>query len=300
MNLFNWLFQVTDYSLGWREIDSTFPVPKDGQSECPKYNTIDGTCFQWYADPFPFERDGRRFIFVEMMPRFARKGNPGGTICVIELFSDGTYSKPCEIIKEPFHLSFPNVFECNGEVFMIPESGHNGDIRLYRATDFPYKWKLDKILLKNGENLVDSSLLPFDSKLLLITYDWNHHQTLVYQIDMQEKSLLPMSVTNLINERPGGNAVKHNGCYYRVLQDCSETYGRKIIFTKLSCEHDDLTEHIVGELSEVGIETQGSANYVRIHTFNRSNTLEIIDLQRTYYNPLKRVAWIYNKLINSI
>ena len=82
---------------------------------------------EWFADPFLFEKNGRYFIFAERMNKWHSKG----TIAYCEILDDGIALDFKEVLCEPFHLSYPNVFEYNGKIYMIPESGHNYDIRLY-------------------------------------------------------------------------------------------------------------------------------------------------------------------------
>ena len=43
-----------------------------------------------------------------------------------------------EIINEPFHMSFPNVFKFENEFYMMPENSESNQLRLYNAVDFPY------------------------------------------------------------------------------------------------------------------------------------------------------------------
>lgn len=45
-------------------------------------------------------------------------------------------------IQEPWHLSFPNVFYQDGEWYMLPEMDASGEMRIYRATDFPMHWEV--------------------------------------------------------------------------------------------------------------------------------------------------------------
>ncbi|MBL7406346.1 formyl transferase, partial [Escherichia coli] len=56
------------------------------------------------------------------------------------------------------HLSYPFVFEADGQVWMIPESHASGTIDLYRATDFPRGWVHEAVLL-DGVVAGDATLL---------------------------------------------------------------------------------------------------------------------------------------------
>ena len=50
------------------------------------------------------------------------------------------------VIKEPFVLSYPYVFKWQDDYYMIPEAHTETSVRLYRATDFPYKWTYERDL----------------------------------------------------------------------------------------------------------------------------------------------------------
>lgn len=58
------------------------------------------------------------------------------------------------------HLSFQYVFENNGKVYMLPEAGYSGTIRLYEAcNDNLSKWKLSKVIIDEKRQWVDSSII---------------------------------------------------------------------------------------------------------------------------------------------
>lgn len=46
-----------------------------------------------------------------------------------------------DVLVEPFHLSYPQVFEADGRYWILPESQAAGHVRLYGATDFPTRWE---------------------------------------------------------------------------------------------------------------------------------------------------------------
>ena len=97
-----------------------------------------------YADPFVFEYQGKTAIFVELMDYYYG----WGTIGVFEI-NDGTISGVREIIRENNHMSFPNVFMHNGQVYMMPETYSDHNIHMYRCIDFPYKWERMDSLIEN-------------------------------------------------------------------------------------------------------------------------------------------------------
>lgn len=224
MNLHQ-LFYAQDYSVAFR----FRPSGDDGFGE--GWNFIPATTFSWYADPFVIEHEGKVWLFVERMDRWRRLGS----IAVCQILDNGKITRFRDVIVEPFHLSYPNVFEYNGDMWMIPESGGNRDIRLYVATDFPYNWKFVKSLYQ-GANFVDTSFVTriVDDKAILNSYDWDTRRSVFLRFDLQkmECNQLPDS-PGVMDERCGGNSFEKNGETFRVLQDCSTSYGSKIIIRRI-------------------------------------------------------------------
>src|SRR5690606_9177292 len=93
---------------GWR------PVPDDGT--------------HFYADPFPYVRgQGDHFIFVEDYPHATGKA----IISLVRIGADGSVRGPIEpVLEEPFHLSYPQVFDWHGDVWMLPEGSASGRLTL--------------------------------------------------------------------------------------------------------------------------------------------------------------------------
>ena len=71
-----------------------------------KYQVVDmpeGTCI---ADPFMYEADGEHYLFVEL---FENKKNKA---CIAYYkFIDGRPVYQGKIIEQPYHMSYPCVFE---------------------------------------------------------------------------------------------------------------------------------------------------------------------------------------------
>jgi len=99
----------------------------------------------FWADPFPLQRDGRSYIFFEELPAGSSKAH----ISVIEVNRDGSTSAPVKVLERDYHLSYPFLVEEGGELYMIPETASNRTVEVYRCVDFPTKWKLERVLLKD-------------------------------------------------------------------------------------------------------------------------------------------------------
>src|SRR6266480_1803724 len=118
---------------------------------------------RFWADPFLYSRDGRTFCFVE---DFVYKTNRAH-ISVLEIL--GTKAVEYGIaLKEPFHLSFPFLFQYKGELYMCPECFESGQIRIYRCTEFPLKWELQKVVME-GVSAADTMLFEKGGKWWMLT-----------------------------------------------------------------------------------------------------------------------------------
>ena len=112
--------------------EGTEPLPALGAGP---YTMLPGREGWWFADPLLCHRGGKRWLFAEAMDLSTGKGR----LEVCELHDDGSIDGWRVALEEDFHLSFPMVFDWNGEVWMIPETGHDHSLRLYRCRVFPTK-----------------------------------------------------------------------------------------------------------------------------------------------------------------
>ena len=115
------------------------------------------------ADPFIFNHESRTFIFAEEYNY--KRGL--GHITVIDI--DGqSVNSISSAIEENFHLSFPFVFEFEGDIFMCPESSQINEIRLYKATKFPLEWEHSHTLL-SAVSAADTILFRSEDRWWMLT-----------------------------------------------------------------------------------------------------------------------------------
>ena len=82
------------------------------------------------ADPFLFVHNDTLFLFYEQ-----KKLRHNGTIMMMQTDDLEHWSEPVEVLREPFHLSYPWVFEKDGHVYMMPETCGDNSVGLYEAVD---------------------------------------------------------------------------------------------------------------------------------------------------------------------
>ena len=121
------------------------------------------------ADPFMIRVDGLWHLFFEAVRVSGlRAGERKGEIAVATSRDGLRWQYQRSVLAEPFHLSYPYVFEWNSEHYMIPESYQAGAVRLYRAEAFPFRWVFVSNLLE-GPVFLDSSVFRRDGRWWMLT-----------------------------------------------------------------------------------------------------------------------------------
>ena len=92
------------------------------------------------ADPFIFTYENKSYLFCESYDFIKKKG-----VIKSGLINEKGECHNLEIaLEELYHLSFPYIFNDNGEIYMIPESAKNESVNLYKCLKFPQEWTLEK------------------------------------------------------------------------------------------------------------------------------------------------------------
>ncbi|GMP22462.1 hypothetical protein CsSME_00000479 [Camellia sinensis var. sinensis] len=211
----------------WRDESAAWPVANPVLT-CASVSNA-GFPSNFVADPFLYAQGDALYLFFETKNSITMQGDIG----VARSIDNGaTWQQLGIALDEDWHLSYPYVFDYNGQVYMMPEGSATGDLRLYRAVNFPLKWTLEKIIMKkplfwlfgsdhsgigtkkNGQLEIWYSSSPFGP--------WKAHKNNpIYNTD---KSM---------GARNGGRPFVHNGNLYRIGQDCGETYGKRVRLFKV-------------------------------------------------------------------
>lgn len=230
-----------------------------------------------WADPFVIQRDGRRFIFFEEMPYQTGKGH----ISAIEILANGEPGAARMVLERPYHLSYPFVFEWNGELYMLPETAQNRTIELYRCEEFPSRWTLQQVLLEN--------ISAFDATL------WRQDDRWWLFVNVAEAGASPSEELHLYwSESPLGPWVAHQanpvisdaryarsagplfvreGVLYRPSQDCSSAYGTAVSVNRVEVlDLRNYRETPVGR-----IHSGWYPDMLGVHTFSSSGAVRVID-----------------------
>jgi hypothetical protein len=230
-----------------------------------------------YADPFPFMHQGRLHVFVEDLDHRTNKG----VISVVP-FGDTGPSGPARIVlEERSHLSYPFVFERDGQIWMIPESSANATVSLYRAERFPDRWVKETDLL-TGITASDATIVEHAGRLWMFattrdgagsfsdTLSIFHaaHLRGPWKAHDANPILLDQSCA-----RPAGAFVRRHGKLWRPVQDCRAGYGTGIGLAEVVRLDLDGYAQKLHSVIRPGPGWPGR----RLHTLNRAGAFECID-----------------------
>ena len=191
------------------------------------------------------------YCFVEQFNFLSNKGH----ISVLEINVEedkflGT------AIDEEFHLSYPNIFKHNDEIYMCPESSAAKDIRLYKCNNFPLHWKLEKILIKDI-HAVDTNIFRLDGKWWMLTNvdssksdEFCSELHLFFSNELKSNDWKPHPMNPIIFDAKcarNGGMIFENEELYRVFQVQGwDSYGESFGISKIITinEHEYLEEQV--------------------------------------------------------
>jgi hypothetical protein len=183
------------------------------------------------ADPFMLKVNDTWYMFFEVMNWQTLRGEIG--LATSEDKMAWTYRQI--VLAEPFHLSYPYVFECQHDYYMIPESHKIGSIRLYKASRFPTQWSFIGTLL-SGDSFMDSSIFRYEGKWWLFTETnptFKCDILRLYYTDeltgpWREHPMSPLIEGNGHIARPAGRVLTFDDNLVRYAQDSYPHYGTQV------------------------------------------------------------------------
>ncbi|MBL7074387.1 hypothetical protein ISS37_04000 [candidate division KSB1 bacterium] len=256
-----------------------FDLGNDISTEFRGFKKIFPPKDRFWADPHVIFWDSKYYVFIEELMYKTLKGH----IAVIEMDQRGNITKPVKILEKDYHLSYPFVFEWEGNIYMIPESSQNKTIELYACVEFPHKWdhkmnlmenviSVDTTLLYYNErwwlftNIVENEGAGYDDELFLFysdnlfTTQWNEHES------------NPI-VSDVKRARPAGKLFIRDGKVYRPSQDGSQIFGHGFNLNEIVV----LTETDFVEETIASVKPNWDERIKGVHTFTYEKGLTFID-----------------------
>lgn len=257
---------------------------------------------QFRADPFITDYFGKTIVFFENYDIYRGLGN----ISYFELTEDAislnalSSKRIHKALEEKTHLSFPYLFEYEGNLYMVPENYQSNTIRFFISENSPVNWKecsccidnfpgIDPIIFEynglwwlfatpyvEGKKIEQTNLHIWYSKTPL--GPWNEHP------------LNPIIYSEPI-ARNAGRPILMEDTLYRLSQDCTNRYGEKLVINKIIIlTPTEFKEEVVSKLG--GHEPYGEA----FHTFNSCKNISVIDGNRYKYSIRTAIQNVKNVL----
>lgn len=280
--LYRLCYRAPHWRVGWRRLDGPDLIdlrahPAGGWRVLPD----DGRRF--YADPFPLDAQGRTVLFVEEYPHATGKA----LISAVAFGPEGPEGPPRPVLEEPWHLSYPFVFERDGAVWMVPEASSNGTVDLYRARSYPGGWVREATLLSDVA-ASDATLLERDGRWWLFAtvrdgatardpHGAFSDVLCLWSAPDFRGPFVPHPANPVLIDiaaaRPAGRVVSRNGALIRPVQDGRGGYGAALALARIDRLDEEGFSQTVETILRPGPLWPGS----RLHTLNRSRDFEFID-----------------------
>ncbi len=239
--------------------------------------------FQFLADPFGLWRNGHLYLFVETYDYRVRIG----AIEVLVYDDDLKLLDRKVVLAEPWHLSYPIVFEAEGETWMLPEAHRSGRLTLYRAADFPARWEAAHVI-ELDHVAVDATPLFHDGRWWLFYASADRVQDKMNALYVAfadhlagQWTVHPLNPVRRdpAGARPGGTAVAVDGAIILPVQDCSRTYGGAIRPLRIGTLTQDRFE---AKLGRELLPPAAAAPFIEgLHTLSAAGTVTLVDMKRT-------------------
>lgn len=208
---------------------------------------------EFWADPFLFKHNTIDFLFFE---NYSYKTKKGKISC--GMIKDKKLVNVVDVLDLSYHLSFPFIFEEDGEIFLMPETSENNRLELYRAVNFPTEWELYTTAFE-GERVADPFFYDDDNgqKWLFINKQAAETSPLnselyIYTVDsLRLKSLTPHKQNPVVIDarvaRNGGSLfVNENNLYRPSQRNINGIYGSALNINQIhKLTLDEYSEELI-------------------------------------------------------
>lgn len=239
------------------------------------FKVLKNTFRYWCADPFIIDKGQKSYLFFEAYDRFKAKGFIG-----YREITDKKVGKIKKAIVTPYHMSFPYVFKAGDDFYMMPESYSSKKLTVYKAVEFPDKWKEEKVLLE--ESVCDTVFLKATDKPYLLTSKIQTADSELYLYEYNGDKFIE-SIKNPVvvgkdRARNGGKIIERDSLL-RVSQDCKKGYGLALNFSTIKIDKGIYSEDGTYRVELKDLPKKLGKKYFGIHTYNKSEKYEVIDFK---------------------
>ncbi len=236
--------------------------------------------FRFNADPFGLWHNGLLTVLVEAYDYRTKHGE----IHYYSYDPDWNLAGQGVALREPFHLSYPQIIRDGDHVYLLPEAHRSGKLTLYRAIRFPDRWQPMEVLMEAPA--IDATVawhagrwwmfyaLPGPDQQAMrelhvayadaVTGPWHPHDA------------NPV-LTGIETSRPGGTPFAFEGALHLPVQDCAATYGAAVNVLKITELTPERFAASIVKRFEPGIHPNFRDG---LHTLAAAGDVTLIDVKR--------------------
>lgn len=256
---------------------------------------------RFFADPFIVKISDKYIILLaEEMLFDETKGR------IVELIVDKKTKRLCDrflLLETDSHLSYPAYIRENGKMYVYPENGMSGTLKIYELDEDNHTL-INPVVILN-EAVADATIFINEGKYWMTSMKYPNTQEQVFLYKSESLFGPYVQVDNhpftydRSYSRPAGNFFSVNGQLYRPAQDCLNLYGSALSIMKVDFV-DNLKEEFL-----FNIKPQSYKYNLGIHTINFMDRMCVVDgygylyplIGRIYYSPIMTVLKNYVKKI---
>lgn len=270
------LFHQEDWNVGYVEVPLSqfLDAPEDYLEDIQWLRKKRRSVYN--ADPFVITTEKDTYLFFECYNYRQGKGH------IEVVCKSNRFRKPKVVLEEPFHLSYPFVFEHDGTVYCLPECHQAERLYLYRFNE-------ENLQLERDAELIDH-IQAIDPTLLFSDGRWNLFFT---QKDQPSVKLYRYVADDLrgpyrphwnnpvkvdcADARMAGAFFKWNGQRVRPAQECIRYYGTAVCLNRVDAlDNDQYKETPIERIQPI---TQSKFKK-GLHTINGNDQVTVLDGKR--------------------
>lgn len=260
-----------------------------------EFKLISNNPLLYAMDPFVFEYENDTYIFAEVYSILRSRGTIG-----YSKFDGKKFSRWKPVIIEKYHLSFPNIFQYNGSVYIVPEAYQSGEVYAYRAVHFPDKWEKVHVFISEVQ-YVDTAFVMNNGENYAFTYDiGNGEPKSLYRYRISDGKFLKDDCKLISSDdsvaRLAGQFICYDGDLFRVSQDCDGCYGKALVFSRVDrFDENHYHDNPIFRFGINDINLDKKVDIRGIHTYNGSEHFEVVDIKGEMFHPVGFIMKIINK-----
>ena len=236
-----------------------------------------------WADPHILPDSDGELVMVEEYVNSARRSGRRGRIVLLRIGPSGAVSEARTVLERDGHLSYPCVFRFEDQLFLVPESGAESTVDVFRCRDYPWRWEFVGHAM-SGVAAFDSTVFEHQGRWWLFSavadHSWLTPNDMLYAFSTSDPShgpWVPHPMNPIVVDarcaRPAGPFFRRDGRLYRPGQDCSRGYGSGIRISEVT----ELTPTRFSERHVDCVEPVWTTEIVATHSLVSSGSTAFVD-----------------------